>query len=108
MPPEFLESKQITQKSDVYSYSLIAYSIITGREPYDASDFPFCIDKIIKGKRPELKFIENSKFKQFLSKCWPIQKENSKLKQIIKYKNIEYVYSKSRLCLFRILEWLYK
>ena len=70
MSPEFLESEQITQKSDIYSYSLIAYSIITGREPYDASDFPFCIDKIIKGKRPELKFIENSKLKKFLSKCW--------------------------------------
>ena len=72
-PEVFLENKPYTYKSDVYSFALIAYELITGLEP-----FPILMHKrknifiasILKGRRPDLSMINDSNVKIFLQKCW--------------------------------------
>ncbi|KAK8892311.1 hypothetical protein M9Y10_029537 [Tritrichomonas musculus] len=68
--PEILEEKEFDSKADVYSYSLIAYTIFTGRKPIIEGPSFMKIPDIIKGKRPDLSMIKEKQTKSFLQKCW--------------------------------------
>lgn len=63
--PEIFELKEKDFKSDVYSYAMVAYLIITGENPFIGGPL-----SIIKGKRPDLSKIKDRKIKNFLQKCW--------------------------------------
>lgn len=68
--PEILEEKEFDSKADVYSYSLIAYKIITGLEPFVEGGPYNQIQNIIKGKRPDLSVIKDKNWNKFLQKLW--------------------------------------
>lgn len=68
--PEILEEKKPNFKADVYSFALIAYLLITGKNPFNDLPFYVQIANILKGNRPDLSIIENKQIKAFLTKCW--------------------------------------
>lgn len=68
--PEILEEKEFDAKADVYSYSLIAYKIITGLDPFVEGPNYLQIQNILKGKRPDLSSIKDKNWNKFLQKCW--------------------------------------
>ncbi|KAK8836488.1 hypothetical protein M9Y10_037747 [Tritrichomonas musculus] len=70
MAPEIFEKKQYNSKADVYSYVMIAYLILTGKEPAVDEISYKQIENIIKGKRPDQSCIQNNELKKFISKCW--------------------------------------
>ena len=63
--PEIFELKEKDFKSDVYSYAMVAYLIITGEKPFIGGPL-----SIIKGKQPDLSKIKDRKIKNFLQNCW--------------------------------------
>lgn len=82
LAPEILDNlknQSITFSSDTYSFSLIAYELITGQKPFDLSKSGFdtyyeYAQHIRKNKiRPDLSIIKDEKIKSFLNSCW---KEN--------------------------------
>lgn len=60
MAPEVL----IKVKVDIYSFSLIAYEVITGVEPIIENNILALIGNAPKGKRPDLSIIKNSKIQR--------------------------------------------
>ncbi|ROL28500.1 Receptor-interacting serine/threonine-protein kinase 3 [Anabarilius grahami] len=78
MPPEALQSVnyKASRASDVYSYGVLLWSIITGKEPYDgkaSSLVRFCIPR---GGRPDVTLIDCSQTEgledllKLMKRCW--------------------------------------
>lgn len=81
LAPEILNHQPYSYKADAYSFSLIAYQIITGTIPYesllkkDANEFK---EKVINGFRPDLSLIPDEEIRNFLKWCWdpnPIERQ---------------------------------
>lgn len=81
MAPELLRGDEHYNSSiDIYSYSILAYEIVTGKEPYyELSSKITSISlsfKIMKGYRPKLDDQPiPQKMKDLLSRCWDEQPE---------------------------------
>lgn len=55
----------------MFSFSIIAYELITGETPYKKITNPFILmNKVMNGKRPDLSIIKNEEIKTYLSKWW--------------------------------------
>lgn len=70
--PEVLQSQQETLKSDVYSFSLIFYELLTLKKPFENC---FSCDQLIieflrNNKRPDLTVIPDDHIRGFLMRCW--------------------------------------
>lgn len=91
MAPEFSTDDKYTYKVDVYSYSLIAYQLITSKPivPNDEQIWRF-VYQIPNGKRPDISMINNQFQIDFLEKCWsnnPNERPSfSKIVKFLKYK----------------------
>lgn len=73
--PEILKGENNYTKSyDVYSFSMLAYSILTNKKPYyelgDSISISELKTKILSGYRPELTSDIPDKMKELMSKCW--------------------------------------
>ena len=55
--PEVWKNQKYTKASDVYSFGIIVYEIMTVNEPYTESDLFEIRSKVIRGKRPKNRFI---------------------------------------------------
>ena len=63
--PEVFEKKEYGEKSDVYSYSLVLYEIITEKEPFEGYSNAFEIEEEIckKKSRPEFQQPINKEYR---------------------------------------------
>lgn len=59
MAPEIIKREDFTFKIDVYSFSIIAYELITGSCPIRETDLSQIKQNITKGKRPDLSKVPN-------------------------------------------------
>jgi serine/threonine protein kinase len=78
--PEVLRSKPYTQAADIYSFGMVMYFIITGRQPFEncAHDHLLALD-ICNGIRPEIPEIPELKsnlFIDLMKKCWDSNPDN--------------------------------
>ncbi|CAB4420763.1 unnamed protein product [Rhizophagus irregularis] len=78
--PEVLRGKPYTQAADIYSFGMVMYYIITGRQPFDdcAHDGLLALD-ICRGIRPEIPKIPELKSNQYIDlmkKCWDSNPDN--------------------------------
>ncbi|KAK8837474.1 hypothetical protein M9Y10_036471 [Tritrichomonas musculus] len=75
MAPELLRGEDCYSTSvDVYAFSILAYEIVTGEEPFSElgekiSPFGFA-HKVINGHRPKLSGCVSEKMKNLLMRCW--------------------------------------
>jgi serine/threonine protein kinase/Tfp pilus assembly protein PilF len=78
MSPEQVESKEIDQRSDIYSLGIILYEMMTGRLPFEG-DTPFAVGVKQKSELPENPRTFNSRITEDLSrlilKCLEKEKE---------------------------------
>jgi serine/threonine protein kinase len=78
MAPEVLKKKPYTQAADIYSFGMIMYFVVTGRQPFDncAHNYNLIVD-ICKGVRPELNELEAPKsYINLMEKCLDLNPNN--------------------------------
>lgn len=69
--PEILQNNQYSKASDVYSFSFIAYDILSNEIPYKKlKHFNQIISEVIKGKRPEFSSTITERFQKLITQCW--------------------------------------
>ncbi|RGB33068.1 kinase-like domain-containing protein, partial [Rhizophagus diaphanus] len=78
--PEVLRGKPYTQAADIYSFGMVMYFIITGRQPFGnrAHDSLLALD-ICNGIRPEVPEIPELKsniYIDLMKKCWDSNPDN--------------------------------
>jgi serine/threonine protein kinase len=76
--PEVLRGKFYTQAADIYSFGMIMYFVVTGRQPFDncAHDYNLVLN-ICKGIRPELNESEVPKnYIGLMERCWNLNPSN--------------------------------
>lgn len=85
MAPEIFLEKRLTNKVDVYSFSIIAYQLITGKDPFPDIKSIFKLQReVTNGKRPDLTCIENEYIRFLLNKWWSVEPDDRPtFKQII-------------------------
>jgi serine/threonine protein kinase len=78
--PEVLRGKPYTQAADIYSFGMIMYFMLTGRQPFEnrAHDQELALN-ICNGIRPEIPEIPGLKSKLYIGlmkKCWNSNPDN--------------------------------
>ncbi|OHS93731.1 hypothetical protein TRFO_39982 [Tritrichomonas foetus] len=72
--PEILQTCGITEKTDVYSFAMIVYQLLTGIHPKDFYGNNCCLFKAVtaavNGKRPNLDVLKSKAQIYFLEMCW--------------------------------------
>lgn len=75
--PEIMTESEYTYKVDVFSYSFIAYQIITSKDIIPKGEKPLHFSyNIPNGKRPDISMITNQHQIDFLQKCWSNDPKN--------------------------------
>ncbi|XP_069765155.1 receptor-interacting serine/threonine-protein kinase 1 isoform X2 [Narcine bancroftii] len=81
LAPEHLQSlnAKATEKSDVYSFAIVMWVILTNREPYEnALNNTQVMNLVIKGERPDLSLIPDEppeKMVSLMQGCWANEPE---------------------------------
>lgn len=78
MPPEAFQpsSYKPSFSSDIYSYGVLLWSVLTGKEPYDTVVSSLVRFRIPKGDRPDLRAVDTSKaaglsdLTKLMQHCW--------------------------------------
>ncbi|KAF3688906.1 Ankyrin repeat and protein kinase domain-containing protein 1 [Channa argus] len=77
MPPEAFEVSYTPVRAfDIYSYGILLWSIVTGKEPYERADYSLVALKIPLGDRPLLEDIDQNKAEglkelvDLMKRCW--------------------------------------
>ena len=70
--PETYLNKEYSKSSDIYSFSLIMYEIVTMNKPYSNFLSPIQIKKYVaeEGKRPPFNCVINNAFRSLIERCW--------------------------------------
>lgn len=76
--PEILNGEDYTIKIDIYSFSIIAYQLLTNKKPYPKSILTLGkLQSYVLGKnRPSLEKIKNDKIISLLEDCWSSDPSN--------------------------------
>jgi len=64
---------EYTAKADVYSFAMVCYEILSGKEPFEdhrRSQFDFLIDSSAVHERPSLPGDQNQPLNQLIRTCW--------------------------------------
>ncbi|KLL03552.1 MAG: hypothetical protein MRERV_38c014 [Mycoplasmataceae bacterium RV_VA103A] len=73
MAPEVLRSQPYTQASDVYSFGIVAYELLSGLPPYyDKSHDVDLALEICKGLRPQFQIKIPRLLEDLINRCWDI------------------------------------
>ena len=67
---EYKEYEIFTKSNDVYSYSMIAYCIMSGNIPMKNDSIYQMMSKIIKGEHPEITHIKNVEMRKIIEIIW--------------------------------------
>src|SRR6266498_2019639 len=71
MAPEILQGKDYTTASDIYSFGMIMWELITGRMPFwDQNNDPELIIKIYKDFRPPIIKSAPKGYVELMQQCW--------------------------------------
>lgn len=59
-----------TKKTDVYSYGMTCYEILTGRVPFEGQPRSDTCRRVLEGHRPQVPDFVNATTTAFLARCW--------------------------------------
>ena len=75
--PEIWKNENYTAASDVYSYGIIMYEIMTVQIPFENYDSKTICESVLKGKRPEINKKIPKSYRNLIERCWS-QNENDR------------------------------
>jgi len=71
MAPELLQNNEFTEKSDVYSYAMVCFEIVTRERPWRGLSLPQIMKYVAdEGKRPELPLHVSAILISLIEICW--------------------------------------
>ena len=74
MAPEALLDSKYTKESDVYSYGMVLWEIVSGQQPFQELQAPIKImGRIIEGDRPAMPPNTHADYATLVKKCWDWQ-----------------------------------
>ena len=77
MAPELFEAGQYDEKVDVYSYAVILWELLTGRQPFRGKNVVEIATLVLhQAKRPEIPAKTPSKLAELISLCWSADPKN--------------------------------
>ena len=84
LAPEVFEEEAYSKASDVYSFSLILFEIISGEKPFEGDHYFQIMNKVLKGERPKIRESITESFVELIKKCWSQDpKERPSFDQIV-------------------------
>ncbi|EGG18340.1 hypothetical protein DFA_03834 [Cavenderia fasciculata] len=92
MAPEILQNREYNERSDVYSFGISLWAMLTQRDPYEGmfKSYPEMVGAIEEGVRPPIDQKWSNRLKDFLYMCWhknPVQRPS--FQEIIDNRMIE-------------------
>ena len=77
MAPELFEAGPYDEKVDVYSYAMILWEMLTGRQPFKGKNVVEIANLVLhQAKRPEMPAKTPSKLAELISICWSADPKN--------------------------------
>ena len=76
MSPEQVRAEELDGRSDIFSYGVVIYELISGRRPFDAKSSAEIISAILTQDPPPLRGIATNRFARLVRKC--LEKEPAK------------------------------
>ena len=72
MAPELLQSSnpEYTVKSDVYSFAIVAYEIVSNQDPYKGMRCNDILNNVVYNRRPKFPEFVPKKIQDLISECW--------------------------------------
>src|SRR5580692_1082210 len=72
MSPEVLQGKILNEKTDVYSFAIVLWEMLTGKEPFEEhSSYEVFVHAVcVKDERPPLPDDMHTTLKTLLTECW--------------------------------------
>ena len=75
--PESLEDEfENSPESDVFSFGMIMYEVVTGLVPWDGKSVPKIMFALVGGRRPDLPADSPSSLRDLIVRCWDQEPEN--------------------------------
>ena len=103
--PEVLRGKPYTRAADIYSFGMVMYFIITGRQPFDdcAHDEKLALQICsgIRPKIPEIPELKSNRYIDLMKKCWDSNPDNRPNVESIKIGDLRGEIEKAEKYLFR-------
>jgi len=87
MSPEVLKGRSLSEKADIYSFGIVLWEMLTGKEPFeDHDDYDRFVDAVCEqGERPEIPSDMYPSLQLLLKECWhDNQKKRPGFQEIIK------------------------
>ncbi|KAH3831342.1 uncharacterized protein LOC127880025 [Dreissena polymorpha] len=84
MSPELLDKGEVTCKSDVYSFAIILWEMLTRNIPYEGTSVFKVLERVRKNKRPEIPASTPEGLTHLISICWdPNPAKRPQFKEIL-------------------------
>ncbi len=84
MAPECLLDNVFTKQSDVYSYGMVMWELLTAQTPFGAVQSPVRIMKLVlDGGRPPLPASAHAGYGSLVQQCWQLEPERRPLFPVI-------------------------
>eukprot|EP01125_Pyxidicula_operculata_P008052 TRINITY_DN2723_c0_g2_i1.p1 TRINITY_DN2723_c0_g2~~TRINITY_DN2723_c0_g2_i1.p1 ORF type:complete len:520 (-),score=121.37 TRINITY_DN2723_c0_g2_i1:64-1623(-) len=94
MAPEVLQGQPLSEKADIYSYGIVLWEMLTGKEPFEEHDDYNTFVKAVceEGERPSLPEDMHPCLKKLLEDCWqPKADKRPSFEEIIARLNVAMV-----------------
>ena len=71
MAPESIQQQQFSKQTDVYSFGITIWELLTGQDPYpDVDPVSTAVEVLVKGRRPKLADYMPKAIQKLMEACW--------------------------------------